>query len=308
MATISTQRTQSPAPQRVQSPPITQSPAGTPSSSVRPSLDIPQVDGRPTSPAPANASQRRNRVALRDYYNLKSKNSPLPNLSRTASITSTTSNGTTSTLTALDDGAISSTFRSQLDEENFDADVYIEDLLKTSNLRTILKAEGSLVSEIKNLDGERKALVYDNYSKLITATQTIGTMRKSMDEAGEGSLRSISMLGPAVDGVANSAAELSRGSGSHDTALAREQKDSRQQERSKRETVKWVLGTPARLQRSVDRGQREGAEADWKEIQLLLEAWGGVKGSAELKAACEGIMSQPSPEEIPNGGRNCENL
>lgn len=27
--------------------------------------------------------------------------------------------------------------------------------------------------EIKGLDGERKALVYDNYSKLITATETI---------------------------------------------------------------------------------------------------------------------------------------
>lgn len=29
-------------------------------------------------------------------------------------------------------------------------------------------------TEIKGLDGERKALVYDNYSKLITATETIG--------------------------------------------------------------------------------------------------------------------------------------
>lgn len=27
--------------------------------------------------------------------------------------------------------------------------------------------------EIRGLDGERKALVYDNYSKLITATDTI---------------------------------------------------------------------------------------------------------------------------------------
>lgn len=29
-------------------------------------------------------------------------------------------------------------------------------------------------TEIKGLDGERKALVYDNYSKLIAATETIG--------------------------------------------------------------------------------------------------------------------------------------
>lgn len=33
------------------------------------------------------------------------------------------------------------------------------------------------VVEIKGLDGERKALVYDNYSKLITATDTIRKVR-----------------------------------------------------------------------------------------------------------------------------------
>jgi vacuolar protein sorting-associated protein 51 len=40
-------------------------------------------------------------------------------------------------------------------------------------LESVLKVEGALVNEIRGLDGERKALVYDNYSKLITATDTI---------------------------------------------------------------------------------------------------------------------------------------
>jgi vacuolar protein sorting-associated protein 51 len=29
------------------------------------------------------------------------------------------------------------------------------------------------MEDIRNLDGERKSLVYDNYNKLITATETI---------------------------------------------------------------------------------------------------------------------------------------
>ncbi len=293
MATITTPR--------VQSPTITYSPSGTPSSSVRPSLDLPRIDGRATSPAPPNASQRRNRAALRDYYNLKAKSSPQPNLSRTASIASTTSNGTASTLAAFDDPLISSTFRSQLDEAEFDAETYIKELLTSSHLRTVLKAEGSLVSEIKNLDGERKALVYDNYSKLITATQTIGTMRRSIDEAGGGSLRSISMLGPAVDAVAKSAAELSRGAAENKVALKQEQRGSVREQRMKRETVRWVLNTPARLQRSLQLGQRDEAEADWQEVRELLEKWGGVQGSAELKAACEEIMLQTLPDGNSNG-------
>ncbi len=301
MATISTPRAQSPAPPRVQSPITSQSPLGTPSSSVRPSLDIPRHEGRPLSPAPTNASQRRNRAALRDYYNLKAKTSPRPNVSRTASIASTTSNGTASTLPAFDDASTSSTFRSQLDEADFDADSYVHELLKSSSLKTILKAEGLLVSEIKNLDGERKALVYDNYSKLIAATQTIGTMRRSMDEAGGGSLRSIGMLRPAVEGVARSAAELSKGGDQDHVAERRQQKVTRRKERAKRDTVIWVLDTPARLENSLRQGQREEAEADWNEIQALLEQWKGVKGSVELRASCEEIMSKTLPRENSGG-------
>lgn len=250
---------------------------------------------------PSNASQRRNRVALRDYYNLKSKNSLQPDISRAASIASTASSGTTSTLTAFDDASISPSFNSQLDEADFDAETYIQELLKSSNLRTVLKAEGSLVSEIKNLDGERKALVYDNYSKLITATQTIGNMRKSMDEAGGGSLRSIGILGPAVDAVTHSAAELSRGDEGHDITRRREQRASRKKERSKHETVRWALDTPARLEKSLQLGKREEAEADWNEVRELLGKWAEVRGTAGLKAACEEIMSQTRPDGSPDG-------
>jgi vacuolar protein sorting-associated protein 51 len=302
MATISTPRTQSPAPQRVQSPTITFSPSSTPSSSVRPSLDVTRrIDARSTSPAPPNPSQRNNRAALRDYYNLKSKASSRPNPSRTSSLASTTSNATASTLTALDDSSISSTFKSQLDEENFDAETYVQELLQTSTLKTVLKAEGSLVSEIKNLDGERKALVYDNYSKLITATQTIGTMRTSMDEAGGGSLRSIGMLGPAIDAVSKSAVQLASGTGGNVSIQKREERAAIRAERLKRETVRWVLGTPARLQKNLAAGKRDEAEADWQEVQQVLDKWERVRGAAELKASCQEILSQSLPKENPDG-------
>jgi len=33
--------------------------------------------------------------------------------------------------------------------------------------------EHLLTADIRNLDGERKSLVYDNYNKLIAATETI---------------------------------------------------------------------------------------------------------------------------------------
>jgi len=47
-------------------------------------------------------------------------------------------------------------------------------LRDSGGMWTDVKLEGA---EIKGLDGERKALVYDNYSKLITATDTIRKVR-----------------------------------------------------------------------------------------------------------------------------------
>jgi YD repeat-containing protein len=60
-----------------------------------------------------------------------------------------------------------------LDREGFDAGGYVRAVLEKDGLKELLAMENELVGEIRTLDGERKALVYDNYSKLISATDTI---------------------------------------------------------------------------------------------------------------------------------------
>jgi hypothetical protein len=67
----------------------------------------------------------------------------------------------------------SQTALSDLDREGFDAGAYVRKLLEREGLEGVLKVENELVGEIRGLDGDRKALVYDNYSKLISATDTI---------------------------------------------------------------------------------------------------------------------------------------
>ena len=295
MTTISSARPQSPAARNhVQSLPVQQSPSATPTSSVRASFDLPILN-RSSSPAPPSASQRRNRAALRDYYNLKSK-PPSQNVSSGASIASTTSNDTT-TSNATFIGAPSSSdplgIPPQLDEPDFDADSYIQNLLKTSDLRTVLRAEGTLISEIKNLDGERKALVYDNYSRLITATQTIGNMRRIMNEDGGGSLRKLGDLNPAVEAVARMAEQLARTSVDRDNAeqtVVVAKQTQAEDEKNKKATVRWVLGASKRLKTMLESGQREEAVAEWKGLEQLLDKWQGVRGVDQVKKACEDAM------------------
>lgn len=121
------------------------------------------------------AAARRNRAALRDYYGIKSPTAGPPD-----SVASPTGRGSESA-----DGSQALLLGHQaglpglisrldaLDREGFDAGSFVRQVLETEKLEGLLALENELVGEVRTLDGERKALVYDNYSKLISATDTI---------------------------------------------------------------------------------------------------------------------------------------
>lgn len=180
----------------------------------------------------------------------------------------------------------------ELDNPDFDPQRYVDHLLATSSLATVLKAENTLVGDIRTLDGERKALVYDNYSKLIRAVETIGKMRKSMDDRGA-PLTMTKTLGPAISFVAETAGGLIQ-EGEEQKRLMKEMRTEQEVKGNKaqKETVRWVLATPERLGRLRDGGKTEEAERDWDEIRALLDKWEGVEGVAGVRDACEKVMAE----------------
>lgn len=157
----------------------------TPTSSTRPSLDIPRSatsSPNPSAPASATAPKRNNRAALREYYNLKktpaAATPPLLEVTDTDSVADAA------------DFPHSDVPTSEIDADGFDADAYVKSKLKDSSLEELLKTYTRVLGEIRALDAEKKALVYDNYSKLITATETIRKVLQSTGlEATRGSLK-----------------------------------------------------------------------------------------------------------------------
>lgn len=273
----------------------------TPTSSHRPSLDTLNTNtntgaaGLSASSTPSTARAvspslhppRRNRVALRDYYNLKPE---------AAAAGNTDARRSRSVPRHTDAGDISNTNPSvvatgtELDNPDFDAQRYVEQLLATSSLSTVLKAENSLVGDIRTLDSERKALVYDNYSKLIRAVETIGKMRRSMDDQGA-PLKMTKTLGPAIGFVAETAGGLIQ-EGEEQRRRMKEAKSTEQagSKKVEKETVKWVLGAPSRLEKLLANGKREEADKDWVEVKNLLDKWEGVKGVSEVMEKCSKVM------------------
>ncbi|KAF8920373.1 Vps51/Vps67-domain-containing protein [Mucidula mucida] len=133
----------SPSPLRPGSPPVI--PSGlTPQSSSPGTLSPRRVT--PTSPPKTRA-----RDLLRKHYGL-AVGPPPPTL-----------------------GA--STDPMNMDSPAFDAKAYYEQLITTSNLPALLKQENELVSEIRELDSERQALVYNHHHELIAASDTIAAVK-----------------------------------------------------------------------------------------------------------------------------------
>ncbi|KAI9045532.1 uncharacterized protein KD926_007948 [Aspergillus affinis] len=263
----------------------------TPASSRRPSLDTLNTHvGLSASSTPSTARAvspslrpKRNRTALRDYYNLKPSAADPSGGPRSPSVPRHTDAGDISSPSVVSTGT-------ELDNPDFDPQRYVDHLLATSSLSTILKAENTLVGDIRTLDSERKALVYDNYSKLIRAVETIGKMRRSMDDRGA-PLTMTKTLGPAIAFVAETAGSLIQ-EGEEQRRLMKEAKtsDAADRKKAEKQTVKWVLAAPERLEKLLADGNREEAERDWEEVRNLLAKWGEVKGVKEIREACEKVM------------------
>jgi len=243
----------------------------TPTSSSRPSFDSTTARSASASPNRGPASQpaqpRRNRAALREYYNLKKEEQKADDAS------SEVSNNDQSDVK-----------ESEMDRDAFDGEAYVKNVLETQSLGELLKTYNQVLTDIRALDAEKKALVYDNYSKLIAATETIRKMRANMDPLNP----MASTLDPAIAQIYERAdhvkSDLRESMTPAQRVLAGMSEEERAKERQKtrsQEIAKRVLETPEKLRQLVADGKMEEAKKEWEAPLMLLEKWreSGLGGS-----------------------------
>ena len=64
-----------------------------------------------------------------------------------------------------------------INSEQFDANVYMKQTLGAKRLDELLSKQTTMLKEIRSLDSEMQTLVYENYNKFISATDTIRRMK-----------------------------------------------------------------------------------------------------------------------------------
>eukprot|EP01035_Chromulina_nebulosa_P020213 gene20213-26242_t len=68
-----------------------------------------------------------------------------------------------------------------IDTIKFNSNAYVKKLLLQSPLDDLLSKDIKISQEIKNLDSDMQMLVYDNYKKFISATETIKRMKSNVE-------------------------------------------------------------------------------------------------------------------------------
>lgn len=171
-----------------------------------------------------------------------------------------------------------------MDKEGFDAESYVKKVLKEKTLAELLVTYGGVLREIGALEAEKKALVYDNYSKLISATEMIGRLRGGMDPLDP----MARTLDPAVEGIFRRAEEIREGmrlalpeGQKKEKDMPEEDKGVEARRKKTRDVVLRVLETPEKVRTLVADGKIEEARAMWEPTLKLLEKWKerGVGGS-----------------------------
>ena len=68
-----------------------------------------------------------------------------------------------------------------IDGAGFNVDKYVSSLLQQRSLEELVQRGNAMVSEIKSLDSDMQMLVYENYNKFISATDTIRKMKNRVE-------------------------------------------------------------------------------------------------------------------------------
>ena len=170
-----------------------------------------------TTPVPSTNS---NSNSNSNSSSSSSSNSNLPPPPPTTTTTTNTTNSSSNKPNSKSDSR-------SLDSSSFDSLAYSRNLLAKSSISTLLTTDTSLVTSVKRLDSTMQTLVYENYSKFISATDAIRSIGQSVDSAES----AMNKLQSTIDAVSNGATQL-------DDSLKHSRNDVKEKIRVKRHLQK----------------------------------------------------------------------
>ncbi|KAF5395557.1 hypothetical protein PHET_11643 [Paragonimus heterotremus] len=168
-----------------------------------------------------------------------------------------------------------------IDGPTFRAQSYMDKHLREKDLSDLMLEEKVLTEQIRTLDSEMQTLMYDNYSKFISATDTIRMMKsdfKFVENEMNSLVRNMSSIGSLSDKItSNLTGERSK----LKTLVATQQTLNK---------LKYLVELPGRLQGYVVESNWDTAVNDLNQAKFILKSYHNTPSFKNIRRDCHQIV------------------
>eukprot|EP00055_Hartaetosiga_balthica_P012913 m.64233 g.64233 ORF g.64233 m.64233 type:complete len:906 (-) comp8107_c0_seq1:1436-4153(-) len=167
--------------------------------------------------------------------------------------------------------------------DNFDEERYFLKLLCEEPLRSLIKKETAMNREVKSLESDMQTLVYENYNKFISATDTIRHMKDKVDSMEEEMeklqkhMQETAAMSTVINNALRPQREEIRGLVATHTTL---------------QQFQFLFELPTRLQECLDMGMKEQAITYYLKGLRGFEDYKEKESFKNILTSCEGIMTK----------------
>ncbi|XP_034256470.1 vacuolar protein sorting-associated protein 51 homolog [Thrips palmi] len=164
---------------------------------------------------------------------------------------------------------------------NFCPEMYVQKLLKGSSLKQVMDNEAEIVRDTQSLHSDMQTLVYENYNKFISATDTVKKMKSDFR-----------VMEDEMEQLAANMEEITKSSQQISSTL----QETRQQftkllgVHSLLKRLQFLFKLPAKLSARIKEEQYAQAVQDYIHAQRVLERYGNMASFQGIQKDCEIIL------------------
>ncbi|XP_050449869.1 vacuolar protein sorting-associated protein 51 homolog [Cataglyphis hispanica] len=165
----------------------------------------------------------------------------------------------------------------------FNPDMYFQKLLKECTLKQIMDHEAEIIKNTQILHSDMQTLVYENYNKFISATDTIRKMKADFKEMED----SMDLLAKNMDSITSFSEQIS--STLHGT---RQQIAKLSSVHTLLKKLQFLFKLPGNLKDRINEEKYEQAVKDYVRAQRVLDQYNNMPSLQGIQKDCEDILEE----------------
>lgn len=168
-----------------------------------------------------------------------------------------------------------------IDGSSFDSDLYAQKILKECSLKEVMDVEAAVIRDTQALHSDMQTLVYENYNKFISATDTMRSMKNEFKKM-ENEMNSLVTNIGTITGFSEDISSKLQDSRSQLSALSEKQ--------SLLQKLQFLSCLPNKLKQLIEEGNYASAVHDYGQARSVLEQYGNQPSFQGIREDCHLIM------------------